>query len=534
MKEDVMELDTAVIGGGITGLYACLQLRKRLGPSHKIALFESSTRLGGRIETVEMDGFLAEYGPMRFEKKAQPLLMNLIQELELDIVDFCPYRAATDPESLFQLTEGEDLWTTTTGPSYNSYERMPFDTLELLTLGILRILQESNGDLNNPNDPLHWQWWKGLDESDYNRIRTTKLFREKPLHTLGLWNALSMVLSHRALTKILHYGTFYHVIHHNPNAAEWIIFWLRGLHPDERLVGIKQGSEALITQLQKKLSSPEFPPIPIHLQHSLISLKQHNNKQHNNKQHLELQLSTPSGETEGSSITVHCRDVVLALPQCPLKKLSQFFPGPIRMLINSVIPIPLFKCFFVTKNPWWDQQTPSQTRASSVPSREIHYYYREEGDQKLGMVMVYGDFPSLNYWRHFVARSPQLSAEINLNEQLRECFDLYLRSSSLPSFIQNDSMNVIMGIKDKDDLTCFGIRDWSYGPFKAGCHVWKPMIKVKDAIATLEGFSLTGAQESTKNLHICGEAYSDFQGFIEGGLRNALEVVDQISISKSK
>ena len=66
---DSMQLDTVIIGGGITGLYTCYQLLKQKGPGHKIALFEKSERFGGRIETIEMDGFLAEFGPMRFEKK---------------------------------------------------------------------------------------------------------------------------------------------------------------------------------------------------------------------------------------------------------------------------------------------------------------------------------------------------------------------------------------------------------------------------------------------------------------------------------
>jgi hypothetical protein len=33
---------------------------------------------------------------------------------------------------------------------------------------------------------------------------------------------------------------------------------------------------------------------------------------------------------------------------------------------------------------------------------------------------------------------------------------------------------------------------------------------------------------ATKNVHICGEAYSDFQGFIEGALRSARHVVETI------
>ncbi len=213
MKETALTVDTAIIGGGITGLYTCLQLWKRKGPSHRIAVFEASGRLGGRIETVEMDGFLAEYGPMRFEKRAQPLLMDLISELGLETSYFPPYMAALEPESLYTLTK-EDLSSTgaTTMPQLN--------TLELLCLGILRILKASGGDMDNPRDPRHREWWSGLDESFYHYVRTAASFQGEPLYRIGFWNVLSAVLSHTALRKIINYGTFYHSIHQNLNAAE--------------------------------------------------------------------------------------------------------------------------------------------------------------------------------------------------------------------------------------------------------------------------------------------------------------------------
>jgi protoporphyrinogen oxidase len=84
ISPNIVYSDTVIVGGGIAGLYACYKLKQLKGADHTISLFESSNRFGGRIETVEMGGFLAEYGPMRFEKLAQPLLMDLIAELGLE------------------------------------------------------------------------------------------------------------------------------------------------------------------------------------------------------------------------------------------------------------------------------------------------------------------------------------------------------------------------------------------------------------------------------------------------------------------
>src|SRR5262245_57718915 len=51
------EVDVAVVGGGIAGLYSCLQLFERSGKGSlkTVALFESSNRLGGRIESWRID-----------------------------------------------------------------------------------------------------------------------------------------------------------------------------------------------------------------------------------------------------------------------------------------------------------------------------------------------------------------------------------------------------------------------------------------------------------------------------------------------
>lgn len=60
MKDD---FNIIIIGGGIAGLYCCMKAT----PDTKIALFEATDRIGGRIETVQMEGFNSEYGAMRFD-----------------------------------------------------------------------------------------------------------------------------------------------------------------------------------------------------------------------------------------------------------------------------------------------------------------------------------------------------------------------------------------------------------------------------------------------------------------------------------
>ena len=70
----------AIIGGGITGLAAAHELGQ-LG--HKATIFEASPRIGGVIETIRQDGFLAECGPNTL-METSPRIGKLIRDLGLE------------------------------------------------------------------------------------------------------------------------------------------------------------------------------------------------------------------------------------------------------------------------------------------------------------------------------------------------------------------------------------------------------------------------------------------------------------------
>jgi oxygen-dependent protoporphyrinogen oxidase len=70
----------AIIGGGITGLCAAYRLQELGVP---VTVYEASPRVGGVIQTVEKDGFLAELGPNTI-LETSPLIIDLIRKLELE------------------------------------------------------------------------------------------------------------------------------------------------------------------------------------------------------------------------------------------------------------------------------------------------------------------------------------------------------------------------------------------------------------------------------------------------------------------
>lgn len=75
-----MPSEIAVIGGGITGLAAALELSRRGGT--RVTLVEREQRLGGKIRTEQRDGFLMDCGPDAFLNRA-PVMRDLCGSLGL-------------------------------------------------------------------------------------------------------------------------------------------------------------------------------------------------------------------------------------------------------------------------------------------------------------------------------------------------------------------------------------------------------------------------------------------------------------------
>ena len=70
----------AIIGGGITGLTAAFHLKQRGVP---VLLLEASDRVGGVIQSVRRDGYLAEFGPNSI-LETSPVISDLVRDLGLE------------------------------------------------------------------------------------------------------------------------------------------------------------------------------------------------------------------------------------------------------------------------------------------------------------------------------------------------------------------------------------------------------------------------------------------------------------------
>lgn len=602
--------------------------------------------------------FRAEFGPMRIEPRDQPLLKRLLQELEIreprpkapenlnDLVLFPSY-ASKDPESAqFQLS-GE--------------EAEQKDSLDLLKLGIRRIIEM----IDDPTDfapekkkdddktkhwrqerardawrhlhkPVYHRYWKSelsdwfqhledytpgdtdgdrpttREESDYAKIRTFTI-NGHPLWDMGFWNLLHDVLSHYAVVKIRVWGSYYHFLHENLNAAEWLIFWLKALKSDDALRGIRGGMSRIIYRLLGKLCQikdglDEIADDPntiykalfgdgkrIHLERKLTSLKLEDSG--------KVQLVF-NGDTENPVTADH---VILALPKWPLDQLQlpELFKlkddaRDCKAALAAVQGLPLLKCFFILDNPWWKEDRKFNSDAADVPTREIRYHLSD--DKTKGMIMIYTDYPALTFWSDYLrefqsaAEPEQLHSTIWWKDKVRlpsspdvfdrksewrggsrAIIDLYRkpnpgaldkwacieawwyslscddqktqRQSLDPSVPEQKALaqyfkdaecqqirlwnRFVLFAREyehhdisADRLLACGIHDWGKEPFGGAAHGWLPGEQARVHIDYLANFPESGVH--AKKLHVCGEAFSDYQGFIEGALRSAEIALDSL------
>jgi monoamine oxidase len=448
------EYDLAVVGGGVAGLYCGMHANH----DWKVALFEGSHRFGGKLETVSMQGFDAEYGAMRFDPILQFRLGELVDELGIETLPFPEYSSPPDqrPHLNYRLETDERGLT----------------TLELYKLAIQRVLEISEAEM------------LVLSETQLESIRRDSVCSGLPLWEQGLWNTLGRVISHNALRYIVMEGSFFHFIHENPGAAAWMVTWIKMLQMSPNLRTFRHGMQTLTDTMLERLRQRGAA---IHRVHVLTALEPYDRGQ------VLLHFS------EGRACIA--KHVVLALPEHCLVRIGGL-PLWIRSMFGSVLDIPLLKCFFVVEDPWWDEDIP-HLDMPNLPAREVHY--QKQGGK--GLVMVYADRPYLSFWSQYLRKGYEARAEINGDQGLPLAFSR------------------LMGI-DPKRIVSYGIRHWGTEPYGAACHLWKPRIKSWRVQEKVAAFSLE--RNGPENVHICGEAFSDYQGFIEGALRTAHDVMGKM------
>jgi phytoene dehydrogenase-like protein len=477
MNKTIMEYDYIVVGGGISGLYTCLKLKEY----ESKALFETTTRLGGRLLTDKYMKFILDYGASRFMIPGHTNLLKLLRTLDIKYVEVDETKSVRIIPNLENFTKDETRL-------YNrSIKDNKNPMFPLLEYAIKKIL----------GDQWDFETNHILDES--RRLNMTYLkicgkFRGKPLWKYGMWDLLCLFLSQEALTYIKNNSTFYNMIEYNLNGLSHICYLLNilSVKDEVKLFTIDGGMGELVKKIEREVKSNTN----IYTQHTLINIES-----------IDTKLRLTFLNTLGLKIYVYTKRLFLCLNKSGIQKITGL-PNFITDLTHSIREIKLFKIFAIVKNPPWKNSEENVRYINSVyiPCREIRYNYIDETGY--GEVMLYGDYPTINYWNYYnITQAYQVYPEVNKNNDLKQQI-VNILNRVFPDTNNFDA-----------DIVHYGIRDWSLPPFESGIHSWNPDINPYVACKDLKGFKI-----GENKVSVCGETFAFHQGYIESALNSVEEV----------
>lgn len=516
------EIDVAIVGGGISGVYCAWRL-KQAHPDARIVVYEASDHVGGRLLSVrppDIPNMVAELGGMRILPKTQPLIAALIAELndqlpgkdKIETYDF----PVDEPQNIAYL-RGVHLRLAdfTARPDKVPYQLSFLERGSSAGAIILNAIQQIVPGITDD----------GVTEEDRREMARNATFAGRPLWEQGFWNVLMRVISGEAYLLGLDAGG-YNTTLSNWNASDAIPWFLSdfGIDPDYK--GFKNGFQQVpktVARLFEKSGGT------IQLNATLEGFEWKDGQ-------FELIVN---------KATARAGKLILAMPRRSLDLLAPASPllrgDAVQALVRSVTPRPLFKLFTTYSDPWWRAAghsgpdgkfvpVESGRTVTDLPVRQTYYWPTDQGEPATkgpSMLMAsYDDGTNIGFWDGLRPRRGEAwqkgrevskPAEPFVGEGGRRRRTPWHRYEASAPMVAEIARQLVMihGLEFSPRVRNAAFRDWGDDPFGGGWNSWNIGVeswKVKTAITE----PIAGCP-----LYICGEAYSDAQGWVEGALQTA-------------
>ncbi|WP_298734750.1 FAD-dependent oxidoreductase [uncultured Chitinophaga sp.] len=525
------QIDIAIIGGGVSGLYSAWKLQQDL-PGKKIVVFEGSDHIGGRLLSVKppnIPDMVAELGGMRILENNQFRIVGLIKDLNSQLPpneQIETYKFPVDENQNLAFLRGEFLRLIdfTTRP-----DKVPYN---------LSFLDKGNGPgtiiVNAIEQIVPGITDTGLTEDQRREMCKHAAFDDIPLYQWGFWNLLYRVISSEAYQFSMDAGGYDSTLV-NWNAADAIPWYLSDFGISPQYKGFCNGFQQVPITLGAFF---EKGGGEIRLNQQLRGFVWTDNQ-------FEL--------TFNNGTVINAGKLILAMPRRALDLLAPNSPllQDIKALTGSVTPRPLFKLFTTYDNPWWrisgytgadGKFVPVQSGRSvtDLPIRQVYYWPNYKGNAAVsGRAMLlasYDDGANIGFWdglrpqrgaTWLQGRSHPLLADPFVGEDdkapasgngvqngLNQRWEQYQAPRRMVDEIARQ-LAQMHNLSYTPAVKSAAFRDWGEDPYGGGWNSWNIGVKsweVRDKIV----HPLADCP-----MYICGEAYSDAQGWVEGALQTA-------------
>jgi monoamine oxidase len=470
------ELDVAIVGAGVAGTYLGYRLI-RARPDWRIAIFERSDRIGGRLWSVNVGGLAhpIELGGMRY-MSGHPLVQSIVEELGIEARAFDPAdqpertvlrgvvgRSTDDPDG----GRGYDLPAGEAGRSAS----------DLLGGAFLEIVPQA----------------RELNEAGWRRLRASAMFGDRPLTDWSIDEAVATILSpegHRFATDAFGYDSGI-----RPHNAGDAIQYLMGTgHPTGRARVPVDGMDRIPRELAVRF---EGLGGTVRLGHDV--------------RRVEVgEGSAALSFADGSGI--RARRLVLTLPIPALEALADASPvtngSTWRLIYRSIEGFPATKLYCWYDGPWWREgaDPPTGLRTTTdLPPRKI-FYFDESPDRPAAILAAYTDGRETE---PIVAladgQSGGAPAPGALLTALRNWLAAAHPDAKVPQLPAGSAF-----------------QHWGADPRECAWHYWRSGANSDEIL------DLVPQPDPSLPIHLCGEVFSRRGAWVEGALETATTVGDRL------
>ena len=507
MSETTNPIDVAIIGGGVSGIYTGWRLLGADGgsgygkPKPSVHLFELSDRLGGRLLSLlppEIPDYRAEFGGMRY-LTTQKLVHSLVNHLEIPTRPF----PMGGPSNIYYLRghhfRQKDFADPAKVPYRLGWQEEGKTPGEIIAQAIETIVPGASR----------------LTKAQWQDVKENYKFNGQYLHDQGFWNVIYDVVSSEAFELLVDAGG-YNSLFTNWNAAEALAWYLGDFGPDAQYRGFVNGYESVPLTLADQFEQAGG------LVHYEYELAHFDCITGDNGEPL-LRLEFRNGQV------VHARRLVLALPRRALEMLDRqgefMRSSDVRGLLCSVTGHPLFKLFICYRYPWWSGTGVELGRSvTDLPLRQVYYFHSEEvgpvgynPELRDSLVMAsYDDGSFVDFWSGMCAE-----AHRQVRGKMDNSGGRWQRFACTQGMIDRAQrqLKLVHQLEYLPEPYAAGFIDWGQDPYGGGWHSWNIHVKAWEIRERIR------QPLADWPVHICGEAYSSHQAWVQGALLSAESVL---------
>jgi monoamine oxidase len=497
------QFDVVVVGGGVGGAFAAWRLMTGdVSPTsplpqdpsqRRIALVEMSDRIGGRLESIVppgMENLEAEFGGMGYTSKDK-LVNALVATFNLEPVDF-PHGGASNLFYLrgqrFTVKQANDP--TFTPPYQLEASDKGVDPRQLIPNVIEKVFPGSS----------NWtpEQWKQA---------TSKKYNGRDFNDLGFWNFLEQNMTNEEFEYARDStGHTFEVANWNcAQALPW--YMLDGNASYFTLAGGYDQLPLALAAAFRDGGGTTFMSTPV------VSVQPASGGQ-------GFELVGALGDTCSATA------VVLALPRRALELVdcSVLADPSVQELVASVTGQPVLKIFCCYEEAWWAPLgITAGSSATDLPLGQTWYFGPDSTSNPNSLLMAsYCDTLDVTYWEgissgpRFPTQGPG-AVDPHWGEQAP--------SADLVAEIQRQLVE-FHGMAVPEPYSAAWM-DWSQDPYGGAFNTWNVGVRPDQVAAAIL------QPDTSQQLYVCGEAYSFDQGWVEGALDTAEEVVEALGVESA-